>query len=219
MLEARRLDAGGASGSQPLRGLPIGIKDLQETAGLRTTYGSRRFQDNVPAVDCIGVERLRRAGAVVIGKTNTPMLGCLGETWNQLLPDCRNPWDLELTAGGSSGGSAAAIASGMVSAATGTDTAGSIACPASFCGIVGIKPTHGRLPAWPAQSDSGLIGDYGPMARSVIDGALLLDVLAGFDDRDPLSLRESPGSYSAVATSAKSARLHSAGCGLPRAWT
>ncbi len=183
----RRLAAGEAGA---LLGVPIGIKDLQETAGLRTTYGSLAFADNVPDEDCIGVARLRAAGAVIVGKTNTPAFGLLGETKNRLGPDARNPCDRSLTTGGSSGGSAAAVAAGLLPGATGTDSAGSITAPAAMCGTFGMKPTLGRIPTWPIPDDSMLFLTHGPITATVADGVALLEVMAGHDSRDPMALRE-----------------------------
>ena len=176
----------------PLHGVPVAIKDLEWTAGIRTTYGSRAFEAFVPREDAIGVARLRAAGAIVIGKTNTPEFGLIGETRNLLGPETRNPWDLERTVGGSSGGSAAAVAAGMVPIATGNDTAGSITCPSAMCGLVGVKPTHGRVPNWPEPRDSRLFLDSGPIARTVADAALMLDVMSGPDPRDPVSRLSGP---------------------------
>jgi Asp-tRNA(Asn)/Glu-tRNA(Gln) amidotransferase A subunit family amidase len=173
----------------PLHGIPVAVKDLQETAGTATSYGVHALRDTVPDADAIIVARLRSAGAIVVGKTNTPAWGALGETKNRMGGDCRNPRDRARTAGGSSGGSAAAVAAGLVPLATGTDSAGSIACPASFCGVVGMKPTRGRVPCWPAADDSLLLNHTGPLAGSVADVALALSVVAGPDARDPLSLR------------------------------
>lgn len=170
-----------------LHGIPLGVKDLQETAGIPTSYGLRAMRDHIPAADAIIVERLRAAGAVVVGKTNTPALGALGETKNRIGDECRNPRGPGRSPGGSSGGSAAAVAAGIVPLATGTDSAGSIACPASFCGIVGMKPTRGRVPCWPAAHDSLLLNHTGPLARSVPDVALALSCMTGPDPRDPLS--------------------------------
>jgi Asp-tRNA(Asn)/Glu-tRNA(Gln) amidotransferase A subunit family amidase len=172
----------------PLHGVPVAVKDLEWTAGIRTTYGSRAFESFVPNEDAIDVARLRAAGAIVIGKTNTPEFGLIGETRNLLAPETRNPLDLERTVGGSSGGSAAAVAAGMVTLATGNDTAGSITCPAAMCGVFGIKPTHGRVPNWPEPGDSRLFLDSGPIARSVADAAVMLGVMSGPDARDPISL-------------------------------
>jgi Asp-tRNA(Asn)/Glu-tRNA(Gln) amidotransferase A subunit family amidase len=173
----------------PLHGVPFAVKDLQETAGMATSYGVRALRDHVPAADAVIVERLRAAGAILVGKTNTPAFGALGETKNRLGPQCRNPRAPSRSPGGSSGGSAAAVAAGLVPLATGTDSAGSIACPAAFCGIVGLKPTRGRVPCWPAPDDSLLLNHTGPMGGSVADVALALSVVAGPDPRDPQSVR------------------------------
>jgi Asp-tRNA(Asn)/Glu-tRNA(Gln) amidotransferase A subunit family amidase len=179
----------------PLHGIPLGIKDLHETQGIRTTYGSVHFADNVPDADSLPVQRLRAAGAIVVGKTNTPAFGLLGETKNRLCPPCCNPWNPETTTGGSSGGSAVAVATGMVPGATGSDSAGSIGVPASYCGVYGIKPTHGRVPTLPAPRDSLLFLDTGPMTRGVEDAALLLGLMSGHDARDPIALRAGPQAY------------------------
>jgi Asp-tRNA(Asn)/Glu-tRNA(Gln) amidotransferase A subunit family amidase len=187
---AAAADARRASGDHPpLLGVPIAVKDLQETRGLVTTYGSVRFRDNVPADDCIAVARLRAAGAIVVGKTHTPVFGLLGETKSRLAPDARNPRDPRLTTGGSSGGSAAAVAAGVVPAATGTDSAGSITAPAAMCGVVGLKPTLGRIPTWPVPDDSMQFLTHGPLAASVEDAVLLVEAMAGHDPRDPVALR------------------------------
>jgi aspartyl-tRNA(Asn)/glutamyl-tRNA(Gln) amidotransferase subunit A len=182
----------------PLLGLPVAIKDLEYTRGIRTTFGSVAYDDFVPSEDAITVERLRRAGAIVLGKTNTPAFGMYGETKNRLGDDCCNPWALEYTSGASSGGSAAAVAAGLTAAAMGTDAAGSINGPAGMCGVYGFKPTHGRIPTYPNPGDSLLFLDSGPMTRYVDDAALLLSVLAGHDQRDPVSLREPPPDFAAA---------------------
>jgi Asp-tRNA(Asn)/Glu-tRNA(Gln) amidotransferase A subunit family amidase len=130
----------------PLHGVPIAIKDLEMTAGIRTTLGSLLFQDRVPDVDSAVVERVRAAGAIILGKTNTPEFGMIGHTQNRLGDHCRNPWNTERTAGGSSGGACAALAAGLCSLATGSDGGGSIRIPASFSGVYGIKPSQGRVP-------------------------------------------------------------------------
>ena len=132
----------------PLHGIPVSIKDLEMTKDLRTTLGSALFQDRVPELDSIVVERVRAAGAVILGKTNTPEFGLSGTTENKLGDACRNPWDLERTPGGSSGGAAAALASGLCTLATGSDGGGSIRIPASFSGVFGIKPSQGRVPRY-----------------------------------------------------------------------
>lgn len=174
----------------PLHGVPIGVKDLEWTAGIRTTYGSPKFRDFVPSEDSIVVERLRAAGAIVVGKTNTSEFGLLGETRNPLIGETRNPWNPERTVGGSSGGSAAAVAAGMVPVAVGSDTGGSIGCPAAMCGVFGMKPTRGLVPTWPDPGDSRLLLDSGPIARTVADARLMLEALAGPDQRDPTSYVE-----------------------------
>jgi Asp-tRNA(Asn)/Glu-tRNA(Gln) amidotransferase A subunit family amidase len=187
---AAEADARRAAGDRrPLNGVPLAVKDLQETRGLVTTYGSVRFRDHVPADDCIAVARLRAAGAVVVGKTHTPAFGLLGETRSRLAPDARNPHDPRCTTGGSSGGSAAAVAAAVVPAATGTDSAGSITAPAAMCGVVGLKPTLGRIPTWPVPDDSMQFLTHGPLAASVADAVLLVEVMAGHDARDPVALR------------------------------
>ena len=179
----------------PLHGLPISIKDIEISKGIRTTSGSLAFKDRVPDEDSIVVERVRKAGAIVLGKTNTPEFGMLGATENRLGDHCRNPWDTERTAGGSSGGAAAGTVAGLCSLATGSDGGGSVRIPASFCGVYGIKPTQGRVPRYSGAS-AAPIGNYtgqpGPLTRTVRDSAMLLQVLAGYDARDATSLRETP---------------------------
>ena len=184
-----------------LHGLPISIKDLEMTRGMRTTGGSLIFKDRVPDEDSIVVERVRNAGAVILGKTNTPEFGLLGRTENGLGGPCRNPWNLARTSGGSSGGAAAAIAAGLCVLATGSDGGGSIRIPSSFCGIYGIKPTQGRVPHYSggaAPVVTNLFSQSGPMTRTVRDSALLLQVLAGPDPRDRGSLRNVPDNYLAA---------------------
>jgi aspartyl-tRNA(Asn)/glutamyl-tRNA(Gln) amidotransferase subunit A len=171
----------------PLHGVPVGIKDLEWTAGIRTTYGSPAFRDFIPAEDSIVVERLRGAGAIVVGKTNTSEFGLLGETRNPLVGETRNPWDPTRTVGGSSGGSAAAVAADMIAIAIGSDTGGSITCPAAMCGVFGMKPSRGLVPSWPDPGDSRILLDSGPITRSVSDAETMLDLLAGPDARDPIS--------------------------------
>ncbi len=179
----------------PLHGLPISIKDLEPTKGIRTTSGSLIFRDRVADEDSIVVERVRQAGAVILGKTNTPEFGMSGTTENRLGEPCRNPWNTDRTSGGSSGGAGAALASGLCPLATGSDGGGSIRIPSSFCGVYGIKPTQGRVPQYKGASSSGIanqLSQSGPMSRTVRDSALLLQVLAGHNRRDPISLREPP---------------------------
>ena len=189
----------------PLHGLPISIKDLEMTKGIRTTSGSVVYKDRVPQKDTIVVERLRKAGAVILGKTNTPEFGLLATTRNRLGDDCRNPWDTERTTGGSSGGAGAAVVAGLCSLATGSDGGGSIRIPSSFCGVFGLKPTQGRIPILPGSGTSRipeLFGQPGPMARTVPDAALLLQVLAGHDVRDLDCLRDAPPDFTAAANKA-----------------
>ncbi len=185
----QRLAAGDAVGV--LHGLPIAIKDLSLTRGLRTTFGSTLYRNFVPTSDELYVERLRRAGAIVIGKTNTPEFGAGSQTFNVLFGATRNPYDPSKTCGGSSGGAAVALACGMLPLADGTDLGGSLRNPASFCNVVGFRPSPGRVPRLNARAGDTL-GVHGPMARSVDDLALLLSAMAGPDSRDPLSLPE-PG--------------------------
>ena len=171
----------------PLHGVPVGIKDLTETAGMRTTYGSTIHADNVPDVDALLVERLRAAGAIILGKTNTPEFGAGANTFNDVFGATRNPWNPALTCGGSSGGSAVALAAGMSPLCEGSDLGGSLRTPASFCGVVGFRTTAGLVPSWPDSLPFDGLAVTGPMSRSVADCALMLSVIAGPDDRDPLS--------------------------------
>jgi aspartyl-tRNA(Asn)/glutamyl-tRNA(Gln) amidotransferase subunit A len=183
----------------PLHGIPISIKDLELTRGIPTTLGSVVFRDRVPDFDSVVVERVRQAGAIILGKTNTPEFGQSGTTENKLGDACRNPWNLERTPGGSSGGAAAAPASGLCTLATGSDGGGSIRIPASFSGVFGIKPSQGRVPRYGGygRPAANHFSQSGPMSRTVGDTALLLQVLAGPDPRDPTSMRETPPDFMA----------------------
>jgi Asp-tRNA(Asn)/Glu-tRNA(Gln) amidotransferase A subunit family amidase len=172
----------------PLHGVPVAIKDDLEVAGLRFTCGSRLRENVTGKSDDLTVARLRQAGAIILGKTNEPEFGHKGVTDNTLFGTTPTPWNLGRTAGGSSGGSAAAVAAGMAYLALGTDIAGSIRKPASCCGIVGHKPSFGRIPRVPGYNAFVTQWFVGPLARSVADTALALRVLAGPDDRDPFSL-------------------------------
>ena len=176
----------------PLHGLPIAHKDLQPTKGIRTTFGSKIFEDFVPDEDAAIVLRLRRAGAITIGKTNTPEFGTGSQTFNEIFGATRNPYDSTKTCGGSSGGAAVALASGMLPIADGSDLGGSLRNPASFCNVVGFRPSTGRVPIWPRPTAWFPFDVQGPLARTVGDAALLLSAMAGSDPRDPLSLSE-PG--------------------------
>ncbi len=171
----------------PLHGVPFSVKDLVVTKGVRTTFGTRLFSDNVPTEDAPMVARLKAAGAIMIGKTNTPTLGWLGATHNLLFGATRNPWRPERTPGGSSGGASAAVAAGLAPIAVGTDGGGSIRIPASFAGIFGHKPSYGRIPIQPGSAVWSL-SHIGPMTRTVADAALVMQVSAGPDERDPYSL-------------------------------
>ena len=199
--DAARADAALKAGDRDraLPGVPVAVKDLHETAGIRTTFGLAAHAGDVPDADCIMVERLRAAGAVIVGKTNTPALGMLGESKNRLGPDSVNPFDPGRGSGGSSGGSAAAVAAGLVPWATGSDSAGSITQPATYCGVYGVKPSHGRVPTWPDSGDSLLFADNGPLSDTVADAALMLAETAGHDRRDPISLRGAPPDFEAAA--------------------
>ena len=176
----------------PLHGIPIAIKDLVQTAGIRTTFGSPIFADNVPDEDDLLVQRVRAAGAVVLGKTNTPEWGAGSHTFNPVFGVTRNPYDPGRSAGGSSGGAAAALATGMVPIADGSDLGGSLRNPASFCNVVGLRPSPGRVPSWPSTDTRDDLSVDGPMGRTVDDAALLLSTIAGPDPRVPISLPE-PG--------------------------
>lgn len=181
----RRAAAGGRLG--PLHGLPIAIKDLEDTAGIRTTYGSRLFADHVPAADSLLVRRLRAAGAIVVGKTNTPEFGVGSHTFNEVFGVTRNPWAPDRSAGGSSGGAGAALAAGLVPIADGSDHGGSIRNPASFNGVVGLRPTAGLVPSGGDGDGWDPASVLGPMARTVGDLALMLSAISGPDPRSPLS--------------------------------
>jgi amidase len=177
----------------PLQGLPIAFKDTHETQGMRTTIGSPLLADHVPTFDALPVARITRAGAIRIGKTNVPEFGAGSHTFNPVFGVTRNPHDLSRSAGGSSGGAAAALASGMLPIADGGDMGGSLRNPASFCGVVGFRPTPGRVPSWPTDAPWDTLTTAGPMARNVPDVALLLSVMAGPDPRSPIAL-DTPGS-------------------------
>ncbi len=184
------LAGGGALG--PLHGLPFAVKDTHAVAGWRTTYGSPLFAEHVPDTDDLIVERVRRAGVVLIGKTNVPEFAAGSHTFNTVFGTTRNPVDPSRSAGGSSGGAAAALAAGMVPLADGSDMGGSLRNPASFCGVVGLRPSLGRVPEWPQPNLWETTSVGGPLARNVGDLALLLSVLAGPDRRSPLALGD-PG--------------------------
>src|ERR1043166_8501827 len=168
----------------PLHGIPIALKDLIDTAGVKTTCGSALFAERVPAEDAEIVQRLKRAGAVIVGKQNLQEFAWGGTSASSHYGPVHNPWDVERIAGGSSGGSAAAVAAGMCFAAIGTDTGGSIREPAAFCGIVGLKPTYGRVSTRGVFPLSCSLDHVGPICRSVADTALMLEAIAGYDRSD-----------------------------------
>lgn len=190
---AAELDAQAARGSfaGPLHGLPIAVKDLAETAGIRTTYGSPVYASFVPSSDAPHVARLRQAGAVLIGKTNTPEFGAGSQTFNPVFGPTRNPYDTRLTPGGSSGGAAAAVAAGMIPFADGSDLAASVRNPASFCGLVGLRTTPGLVPADPLDP----LAVVGPIARTGADAALLLAGMCGSDPGLPLARPDRAGDF------------------------
>ncbi len=185
---------GGGVGS--LFGVPLHVKDNLFVAGSRTTFGSKLQETNITSEDCPAVERLRRAGMIVIGRTNTPEYGWKGVTDNRVFGITRNPWNTKLTPGGSSGGASAAVAAGLGPIGIGTDGGGSLRIPASFCGVFGFKASFGRIPNWPG-SGGAMLRHIGPITRTVADMAAVLDVLAGPDSRDLLSLSATGESYSA----------------------
>jgi len=171
-----------------LHGVPFSIKDLLFTKGVRTTFGSKIYEHFVPEQDDIAVERLKKAGAILLGKTNTPEFGFLGVTDNKLFGVTRNPWNLERHVGGSSGGAAAAVASGLGPLALGTDGGGSVRIPASLCGVFGLKGSFGRIPRGPGLPSWNTLSITGPLTRTVRDTALVMESIAGRDDRDFNSL-------------------------------
>jgi len=179
----------------PLHGVPVSIKDLEPTAGIRTTWGSKIFEHHVPAEDAVIVQRLKAAGAIVIGKTNTPEFGAGANTFNAVFGATRNPWNPALTCGGSSGGAAVALATGLGPIAQGSDLGGSLRIPAAFCGVVGFRTTPGLVPDYPKELAWDSLSVVGPMARTVADVALMLSVIAGPDDRAPLSYAVNTGEF------------------------
>ena len=194
MEEARAADERLARGETvgPLHGLPVAHKDLVPTQGVRTTFGSTVYRDHVPDRDALIVERLREAGAIMVGKTNTPEFGAGSQTFNEVFGATLNPYDTTKTCGGSSGGAAVSLACGMLPVADGSDVGGSLRNPAAFCNVVGMRPSVGRVPSWPTLAAWFPLAVEGPMARTVDDVALMLSAMAGPDPRSPVSLPE-PG--------------------------
>lgn len=194
LAKAKAADAALARGESTglLHGLPVAHKDLFDTAGVCTTHGSPLFAENVPSRDALVVQRMSAAGAISLGKTNVPEFGAGSHTVNPVFGATRNPFDLTRSAGGSSGGAAAALAARMICLADGSDLGGSLRNPASFCNVVGLRPSPGRVPDWPFSDVADVLGVAGPMARTVADVALLLMVLSGPDPRVPLALDAAP---------------------------
>ena len=194
LARAAAADEALAHGAEPglLHGLPVAHKDLLDTAGVRTTYGSPLFAEHVPATDDLVVRRMAAAGAISLGKTNTPEFGAGSHTVNPVFGATRNPFDSSRSEGGSSGGAAATLAARMICLADGSDLGGSLRNPASFCNVVGLRPSPGRVPAWPITEVADTLGVSGPMARTVADVALLLAVQSGPDPRVPLALDRPP---------------------------
>lgn len=198
--EAREVERAVMAGEPlgPLHGVPISIKDNLWTVGERTTYGSRLLAEFVAPEDAPSVAGLRAAGAIFVGRTNLPEFAWRGSTDNRLFGESRNPWDLTRTPGGSTGGGAAAVAAGLAPLALGSDGAGSIRIPASFCGLVGLKPTFGRVPMYPAAGGNELVAHVCPLARTVRDVALMMNTIARHDRRDPFALPDDGVDYLAA---------------------
>ena len=186
----------GDSHGMHLYGIPLAVKDLYNTKGVLTTSGARFFADHIPQEDAFAVQKVKRAGAQIIGKTNTHEIALGVTTNNPHYGACKNPWDITRTPGGSSGGSAVAVATGMAMAALGTDTGGSIRIPAALCGVVGLKPTYGRVSLRGIMPLSWNLDHAGPITRKVEDAALMLQVMGGYDKLDPASVKTLPGDYS-----------------------
>jgi aspartyl-tRNA(Asn)/glutamyl-tRNA(Gln) amidotransferase subunit A len=186
----------GDAHGMPLYGIPLAVKDLYNTGGILTTSGSRFFADHIPQEDAFVVHEVKRAGAQIIGKTNTHEIALGVTNNNPHYGACKNPWDITRTPGGSSGGSGVAVATGMALAALGTDTGGSIRIPAALCGVVGLKPTYGRVSLRGILPLSWNLDHAGPITRKVEDAALMLQVMGGYDELDPASVKTLPGDYS-----------------------
>jgi aspartyl-tRNA(Asn)/glutamyl-tRNA(Gln) amidotransferase subunit A len=180
---------------RPLEGVPIPIKDNVFTKGVRTTFGSKLYQNFIPGGDAVLVERLKKAGAIILGKTNMPEFGLVGITDNPVFGKTVNPWNLKMTSGGSSGGAAAAVAAGLCPIAHGNDGGGSIRIPSSFCGVFGLKPSFGRVPIYPHLPGWETLNHEGSLTRTVEDNALMLDVMAGPSIFDQASLPQYPGKF------------------------
>ncbi len=214
MDDAREIDARLARGETPgpLCGLAVGIKDVTPVAGLRTTFGSPIYADYVPREDALVVRRLRDAGAVILGKTNCPEFAAGGNTFNEVFGRTRNPWDPTKSAGGSTGGGAAALASGMIALAEGTDLGGSLRIPASFCGLVGLRPSAGLVPTWPTDWVWDTLQVTGPMARTAADVALMLQAIAGPSPYSPLAQPARGEDFGAIVDAGPETGLRVAYC-------
>lgn len=201
LIEADAMDAALARGAEPgaLCGVPVAHKDSFLTAGVRTTFGSAVYRDNVPTQDSVVVARQKAAGAITLGKTNLPEFGAGSHTFNAVFGVTRNPYRLDVSAGGSSGGGTAALAAGLVALADGTDMGGSLRNPASFCNVVGLRPSLGRVPMTPSGFAFNTMTVGGPMARTVADVALMLSVLADAAPGDPFAIPASPTEFSPLA--------------------
>src|SRR5438309_1951926 len=203
---ARRIMHGGAASDAAgeagwLAGLPVSIKDLTDVAGVRTTYGSPLFADHIPERSHPLVERIERKGGIVTGKSNTPEFGAGGSTFNEVFGRTRNPWNTALTSGGSTGGGAAALAAGEVWLAHGSDHAGSLRRPATYCSVVGLRPSAGRITRGTADNLFAPLSVQGPMARTVADVALFLDAMVGLCPRDPLTFEAPQRSFASAVAS------------------
>jgi len=187
---ARKAEAAILQGgeAESLTGIPVSIKDNTLTAGIRTTFGSKLYEDFVPTEDELLVERVKKAGGIILGKTNTPEFAAGASTFNQVFGITRNPWDTAYTVGGSSGGAAASVAAGIGPLASGSDLGGSLRLPGSFCGVIGLRPSPGRVPRYPSLLNWDDLSVQGPIARTIPDTALFLDALSGPDGRSPVSL-------------------------------
>lgn len=206
----RRLATGGGAGA--LAGVPVGIKDVTLTAGIRTTFGSTLYAEHVPTEDALVVERIKAADGIVIGKTNTPEFAAGANTVNAVFGATRNPWNPALSASGSTGGGAAALASGMIALADGSDLGGSLRTPAAFCGVVGFRPSPGLVPRAPSLLPWGVLSVAGPMARDVEDAALMLQAIAGPSPRAPLTVPIDRRDFVAAARAGVASGLKVAYC-------